>query len=66
MDPVSLKILQTILLGLNVYEAAQPYLEKIIAMNAAGASGEDILAATEAMRKQSGNTLDDDLAKDIT
>jgi len=62
MDPITLQILQSVLLGLNVLEAAQPYLDKIIAMNAAGASGEDILAATEAMRKQSGDKLDADLA----
>lgn len=63
MDPIELKILQSILLGLNVYEAAQPYLDKITAMNAAGASGEEILAACEAMRKGSGAKLDADLAK---
>lgn len=61
MTPIEFKILQSVLLGLNVYEAAQPYLDKIMAMNEAGASGEDILAATEAMRRQSGDKLDSDL-----
>lgn len=63
MDPLSLKILQSVLVGLNVYEAAEPYLNKIESMNAAGATGEDILAATETMRKQSGGKLDEKLAK---
>ncbi len=63
MDPITLKILQTVLLGLNVYEAAKPYLDKITAMNEAGASGEEILAACELMRKTSGDRLDADLAR---
>lgn len=63
MGTTELAIFQEILLALNVYEAAQPYLEKITAMNAEGASGEDILAATIAMRKSSGDKLDEDLAK---
>ena len=62
MNPVTLQILQEILLGLNVLEAAKPYLDKITAMNAAGATGEDILAATQEMRKASGTKLDADLA----
>lgn len=61
MGATELAILQEILLGLNVLEAAQPYLDKITSMNEAGASGEDILAATTAMRKASGDKLDSDL-----
>jgi hypothetical protein len=61
MNETDLKIMQSILLGLGVLEAAQPYIDKIVAMNEAGATGEDILAATVAMRKESGAKLDKDL-----
>lgn len=62
MSPTSLLILQDVLMAVGAVEAAQPYIDKITAMNAAGASGEDILAATQAMRKASGAKLDADLA----
>lgn len=62
MGPAELRILQEVLLGLNVLEAAQPYLDKIAAMNAAGATGEDILAATVEIRRNSGKKLDLDIA----
>lgn len=62
MDQQSLEILQEVLLGIGAVAAAKPYLDQITAMNAAGASGSDILAATVKMRKNSGAKLDADLA----
>lgn len=62
MNPITLQIFQEILLAVDALQAAQPYLDKLVAMNEAGATGEDMLAATQEMRKQSGAKLDADLA----
>jgi len=62
MGAVELKILQEILLGLNVLEAAQPYIDKIVAMGKGGATAEQVLAECQSLRKASGARLDAHLA----
>lgn len=62
MDAQSLQIFQEVLLGINAVEAAKPYLDKIAALDAAGASGDAILEVVVQMRKDSGAKLDADLA----
>ena len=47
---VEFQVLETLLVALGVDTAAKPYLDKIAAMNASGASAEDVMTAIRNMR----------------